>query len=99
MLSKVQKYISSISSTAPLEALQEACQLFRKGTRAVEARALSTLIYLPGKAFAIIIALAVAWSAKMASLDSTPIRMGIPLVLTEGPFPSLSHVRQDPFGH
>ena len=30
MLSKVQKYISSISSTAPLEALQEACQLFEK---------------------------------------------------------------------
>ena len=30
MLSKVQKYIHSISSTAPLEALQEACQLFEK---------------------------------------------------------------------
>ena len=42
MLSKVQKYINSISSTAPLEALQEACQLFEKRTRAVEARAIST---------------------------------------------------------
>ena len=30
MLSKVQKYIHSISSTAHLEALQEACQLFEK---------------------------------------------------------------------
>ncbi len=30
MLSKVQKYIDSISSTPQLEALQEACQLFEK---------------------------------------------------------------------
>ena len=30
MLSKVQKYIDSISSTPHLEALQEACQLFEK---------------------------------------------------------------------
>ena len=30
MLSKVQKYIDSISSTPHLEALQEACQLFQK---------------------------------------------------------------------
>ena len=30
MLSKVQKYINSISSTPHLEALQEACQLFEK---------------------------------------------------------------------
>ena len=30
MLSKIQKYIDSISSTPHLEALQEACQLFEK---------------------------------------------------------------------
>ena len=30
MLSKVQKYIDSISSTPHIEALQEACQLFEK---------------------------------------------------------------------
>ena len=44
MLSNVQKYIESLSSIPHLEALQEASQLFEKESRAMEARALSTLI-------------------------------------------------------
>ncbi len=71
MLSKVQKYIDSLSSIPHLEALQEASQLFEKKTRAVEARALSTLIYLPGKAFTIIIAI-----GKNTGLWSEPSLFG-----------------------
>ena len=45
MLSKVQKYIDSISSTPHLEALQEACQLFEKEQEQWKQKRLELLIF------------------------------------------------------
>ena len=45
MLSKVQKYIDSISSTSHLEAFQEACRLFEKEREQWKQKRLELLIF------------------------------------------------------